>query len=251
MWLARLFVEYRMRNVIVTGATRGIGLAISQRLVDEGYRVIGIGRMQTENYELLQEQQKSGEAHFYSFDLNNFEDIHLLVSSIVRKFGNLYGLVNNAGVGLDGVLATMHARDIDRVLRINLQSPIYMTKFACRSMLVQREGRIINISSIIAKTGFSGLAVYAASKAGLEGFTRSLARELGRANITVNCIGPGYTETDMTAGLESNKLASIKRRSPLGLPTVEDVAGAASYLLGPDGVRITGTVLTVDAGSTA
>ena len=126
-----------------------------------------------------------------------------------------------------------------------------MSKYACRSMLSCSEGRIINISSIIASTGFNGLSIYAASKAGLEGFTRSLARELGRAKVTVNCIAPGYMETDMTAGLQGEKLASIRRRSPLGLPLVADVAGGVAYLLSSDAERITGTIITIDGGTTA
>jgi 3-oxoacyl-[acyl-carrier protein] reductase len=240
-----------MKNVLVTGAARGVGLAIIRRLVTDGYQVIGLGRVESDDYRALKTQLAEGAAHFHVYDLSEISGIHDLIRMITKQYGNLYGLINNAGVGLDGVLATMHANDIDRVLRLNLQVPIHLTKFACRTMLVQREGRIINISSIIAKTGFSGLAVYGASKAGIEGFTRSLARELGRVNVTVNCIAPGYMETDMTAGLEGDKLASISRRSPLGLPRAEDVAGAVAYLLGPDGARVTGAVLTVDGGSTA
>ncbi len=118
-------------------------------------------------------------------------------------------------------------------------------------MLRRREGRIVNISSIIATTGFHGLAAYAASKAGLEGFTRSLSRELGKMGITVNCVAPGYMETEMTGGLDVHKMASIRRRAPLVLPEPDDAAAAVAYLLGPGGARVTGTVLTVDGGSTA
>jgi 3-oxoacyl-[acyl-carrier protein] reductase len=118
-------------------------------------------------------------------------------------------------------------------------------------MLSRKEGRIINVSSIIATTGFNGLSVYGASKAGLSGFTRSLARELGRTNITVNCVAPGFMATDMTAGLEGEKLDSIRRRAPLGLAEPDDAAGAVAYLLSNDARRVTGTTLTVDGGSTA
>ena len=118
-------------------------------------------------------------------------------------------------------------------------------------MLINSIGRIVNISSIIATTGFNGLSVYAASKAGIEGFTRSLSRELGRSNITVNCVAPGYIETDMTSGMKGDKIDTIRRRSPLGLAQVEDVAGAVSYLLSKETERITGTIITVDGGSTA
>ena len=118
-------------------------------------------------------------------------------------------------------------------------------------MLQQQEGRIINVSSIIASTGFSGLSVYGATKAGLEGFTRSLSRELGRVKVTANCIAPGYMETAMTEGLEGDKLHSIKRRAPLGLPRPEEVAGAAAFLLSDEAAKMTGTVMTIDGGSTA
>ena len=193
----------------------------------------------------------SGKVHFISCDLEKLKAIPELVNGITRKYGNIYGLVNNAGIAFDGVLATMHGTEISKILRINLESAIVVTKYACRSMLTNSEGRIINISSIIASTGFNGLSVYAASKAGLEGFMRSLSRELGRSKITVNCVAPGYMETDMTAGIKGDKIDSIRRRSPLGLAHVEDVAGAVSYLLSKDAERITGTVITVDGGSTA
>lgn len=240
-----------MKNVVLTGPARGLGLAIARRLVAEGYSVIGVGRNLTPEYEELMGSGNPGKALFIKYDLANHEGISDLIISITREHGPLYGLVNNSGIGLDGLLATMHATDISRVLCLNLEAAILMAKFSCRSMLPRMEGRIVNISSIIAATGFSGLSVYAASKAGLEGFSRSLARELGRARITVNCVAPGFMETDMTAGLEGQKLESIRRRAPLGLPGVNDVAGAVAYLLSDDGKRITGTVLTVDGGSTA
>jgi len=240
-----------MKTILLTGPARGLGLAISQRLVRDGYRIIGVGRKSTLDFKKLMSESSTGEAYFIAYDLENLQNISKLVSEITRKYGHLYGLVNNAGIGLDGVLATMHTTEISKVLRVNLESVILMTKYACRSMLMHSEGRIINISSIIASTGFNGLSVYAASKAGLEGFTRSLSRELGRTKITVNCIAPGYMETDMSAGLKADKLAAIRRRAPLGLPLVEDVAGSVSYLLSQDAKRITGTVITVDGGSTA
>ncbi|OLF78251.1 3-oxoacyl-ACP reductase [Maricaulis sp. W15] len=239
-----------MKNILLTGAARGLGLAIAERLAASGeYRVIGIGRTLSDEYLSLMDSNAS--LSFYSFDLNDLDEISGLVSSITSDYGALYGVVNNAGIGLDGVLATQHNSEISRVLRVNLEAAILMTKYGCRSMLRHRTGRIVNISSIIASTGFSGLAAYAASKAGLEGFTRSLSRELGRARITVNCVAPGYMETDMTTGLDDAKMASIRRRAPLGLPLVEDAAGAVAYLLSEDAARVTGTILTVDGGSTA
>jgi 3-oxoacyl-[acyl-carrier protein] reductase len=149
------------------------------------------------------------------------------------------------------VLATMQQTDIDRVFRTNLLGPVTLTKFIMRSMLLKGEGRIVNVSSIVASTGFHGLSVYSATKAGLEGFTRSLSREAGKRNITVNCVAPGYMETKMMAAVPREKLESIRRRAPLGLPRPEQVAAAVSYLLTPEAGTITGTVLTVDGGSSA
>jgi 3-oxoacyl-[acyl-carrier protein] reductase len=240
-----------MKNVLLTGPARGLGLAISRRLVADGYHVIGIGRTLTDDYRCLAETNEPGRASFVAYDFENLAGIPELVGGIAKEHGPFYALVNNAGVGLDGVLATMHATDIAKVLRVNLEVPILMTKFACRTMLARREGRVVNVSSILAFTGFSGLSVYGASKAGLVGFTRSLSRELGKARITVNCVAPGFMETDMTTGLQGEKLESVRRRAPLGLPAVEDAAGAVAYLLSEDAKRVTGTILTVDGGSSA
>ncbi len=240
-----------MKNVLITGSARGLGLAIASRLAIDGFRVIGVGRRITTEYQSLIARTEKGQIRFHAYDLNELSGIPALVSNITKEVGPLYGLVNNAAIGLDGVLATMHVSDISRVLRVNLEAPILLAKFACRSMLIRKDGRIINVSSIIASTGFNGLAVYGASKAGLIGFTRSLARELGRSNITVNCVAPGFMATDMTAGLEGDKLESIQRRAPLGLAEPDDAAGAVAYLLSKDAKRVTGTILTVDGGSTA
>lgn len=239
-----------MDTVVVTGATRGLGLSFVERLLQEDYRLICIGRQPSDEFENLRTQNE-GRIEFAPFDLDDLDAIPTFVASLTREHGPVYGLINNAGIGLDGLLATQHASEISRVLRVNLEAAILMSKYACRSMLTKRRGRIINVSSIIASTGFNGLAVYAASKAGLEGFTRSLSRELGRANITVNCIAPGYMETEMTAGLQGDKLDSVRRRAPLGLPTTTDVAGAAAYLLSDEAARMTGAIMTIDGGSTA
>jgi 3-oxoacyl-[acyl-carrier protein] reductase len=240
-----------MKNILITGAFKGLGLEISKRLLKDGFKVIGIGRTVSAEFTDLISNEAHALGDFRKFDLNDLDKIPELISGITKEHGALFGLVNNAALGVDGVLATLHQNDISKALRVNLEAPILMSKFACRSMLPRREGRIINISSIIASTGFNGLSVYGASKSGLDGFTRSLARELGRANITVNCVAPGFMATDMTSGLEGEKLDSIKRRAPLGLARTTDAAGAVSYLLSPDGQLITGTTITVDGGSTA
>jgi len=240
-----------MKLIIVTGASKGLGLAICKKLVNENYKVVGISRSMTKEFEELKEQYPNQLfSELYDFAIT--ENIQDLVRTITKTYGNIYGLVNNAALGYDGVLGTMHERQISELIKVNIESPILLTKYASRSMLMKQEGRVINIGSIIATTGFNGLSVYGATKSALAGFTRSLARELGRAKITVNTVAPGYMKTAMTAGLEGEKLESIKRRSPLGqLATVEDVAETVNFLLSNGAKNITGTTITVDAGSTA
>jgi len=239
-----------MDTVLVTGGTRGLGLAICKKLADSGFKVIVVGRNCSSGCEGWLGQEEN--AVFEPFDLANTSRIHEFARNITKKYGRLYGLVNNAALGLDGVLATMHETEISKVLKVNVEAPILLTKYLLRPMLINRRGRVVNISSIIGSTGFKGLAVYGATKSALNGFTRSLSREVGKAGITVNSVAPGYMATDMTEGLEGEKLNSIKRRSPMGeLAQVEDVAAMVNYLLSADASRVTGTVVTVDAGSTA
>lgn len=240
-----------MRTIVVTGNSRGLGLAISRRIAaDPGYRLIGLSRSMTPEFRDLVDAAPD-RVHHMPFDAADLEAIPALVRQITTDHGPVWGLVNNAAIGMDGVLATIHATDISKALRVNLESPIVLTKYISRGMLTAREGRIVNISSIIASTGFHALSVYAASKAGLEGFTRSLSRELGKRGVTVNCVAPGYMETGMTAGIDEHNLAMIRRRAPLGLPTPDQAAGAVMYLLGEDAARTSGHVITVDGGSTA
>lgn len=237
--------------VIVTGASRGLGLAICRQLLQQGYKVLALARTQSAEFSALVEQC-GAELTFVSVDLSELDDIQPLCSELIRQHGRPYALINNAAVGYDGVLATMHNSEINTLLNLNVQAPILLTKYLLRPMLLNQSGRIINISSIIARTGFNGLSVYAASKAALEGFTKSLSREVGKAGITVNCVAPGYMQTEMTNSLQGDKLESIKRRSPLGrLATPDDAAGAVLYLLSEHAAAITGTTITVDAGSTA
>jgi 3-oxoacyl-[acyl-carrier protein] reductase len=244
-----------MANVIVTGASRGLGLGIARELALVGHRVIAIARQSNEQFEAVVSDLKSngsGEVSLRPFDLANTAGIPGLVKSLRAELGPIYGLVNNAGIGTGGVLATMRDSQIEQLLRINLLSPIILSKYVVRSMMASGSGRIVNISSIVSFTGYSGLAVYGASKASLVGFTRSLAREVGPLGITVNAVAPGFIDTDMTGGLEAEDREKIIRRSALRRQAnVGDVAHAVEYLLSDKAQNITGTVLTVDAGSTA
>lgn len=237
--------------VIVTGASRGLGLAICRQLLAAGYEVLALARTLSNELQQLQ-LHNDKRLYFTAVDLADLEQLPTLCGTLVKQYGRPYALINNAAVGYDGVLATMHNSEISSLLNINVQAPILLSKYLLRPMLLNQSGRIINISSIIARTGFNGLSVYAASKAALEGFSKSLAREVGKAGITVNCVAPGYMQTDMTNSLQGDKLESVKRRSPLGrLATTDDAAAAVLYLLNEQAAAITGTVITVDAGSTA
>jgi len=244
-----------MRNVIVTGGSRGLGLGIARRLATAGYATIAVARKKSEPLTAAIDavkRGKTGALHFAACDLGEIEKIADLVRGLRKEFGPIYGLVNNAAIGTDGVLATMHNAKIETLVRVNTLSPIVLTKYVVRQMMADGGGRVVNVSSIIGFTGYSGLSVYAATKASMLGFTRSLAREVGRLGVNVNAVAPGFMDTEMTQGLEGEQRAKVARRSALRrLPEVDDVANAVEFLLGEGGKSITGTVLTVDAGSTA
>ena len=244
-----------MRNVIVTGASRGLGLEIAATLAASGYRVIAIARSQSEPLRALIESTRAaghGAVQFQAFDLLETARLAQLVSGVRKEVGPLYGLINNAGLGTSGVLAMMREEQIETLVRLNTLSPIILTKHVVRSMMSERAGRIINISSVVASTGYQGLSAYSATKAALVGFTRSLARELGPMGITVNAVAPGFVDTDMTHSLGPADRARIERRSALHrLPDVADVADMVAYLFSEKARNITGVTMTVDAGNTA
>jgi 3-oxoacyl-[acyl-carrier protein] reductase len=244
-----------MRNVIVTGGSRGLGLGIARKLIESGHRAIVIARKESDEFIAARidvETANAGSLHFVPFDLAQIEGIPELVKNLRKEFGPIYGLVNNAGMSSDGVLAMTSTREIEQVVRLNTTSPMVLTKHVVRFMMADGGGRIVNISSIVAFTGYSGLSVYAATKASLIGFTRSLAREVGRTGINVNAVAPGFVSTDMTASLTEENRQQIARRSALKrMVDVEDVANAVDFLMGEGAKNITGTVITVDAGNTA
>jgi 3-oxoacyl-[acyl-carrier protein] reductase len=244
-----------VRNVLVTGASRGLGLGIARRLSAVGYRVIAVARGRSKQVaDAIAEAETDNHAPlcFTPFDLGKVEEIPDLVRRLRKEFGPLYGLVNNAAVGHDGALAMMHNSRIEELVRLNTLSPMVLTKYVVRSMMAQGIGRIVNVASIIGFTGYSGLSAYAASKASMIGFTRSLAREVGRLGINVNAVAPGFLDTEMTHGLAGEQRQRVVRRSALKrLADVDDVANAVEFLLGDGARSITGTVLTVDAGATA
>jgi 3-oxoacyl-[acyl-carrier protein] reductase len=244
-----------LRNVIVSGASRGLGLAITAALAAGGYRVLAIARSPTAELQALiaaTAQSGQGAVQFYPFDLLEIAAMPQLVTRLRREVGPLYGLVNNAGLGTAGVLAMMRDEQIETLIRLNALSPIVLTRHVVRSMMSERAGRIVNMSSIVATTGYQSLSVYSATKAALIGFTRALAREVGQLGITVNAVAPGFIDTEMTSVMAAKQREQIIRRSALRrLPEPADVAAAVKFLLSEEARNITGTTLTVDAGNTA
>src|SRR6201995_5827822 len=223
-----------MRNVLVTGGSRGIGLAIAGRLAGAGFNVIAVARRESDELRAAITAAKQDNLHFRACDLSAVDAIPAFVKSTRDEYGAIYGLVNNAGIGTEGLLATMHNSEIEALVRLNVLSPVILTKYIVRHMMADGEGRIVNISSIIASTGYNGLSVYGATKAAATGFTRSLARDVGKLRITVNAIAPGFIHTELTPN-----------------PDADDVASMVESLFSDGGRNITGTVLTVDAGNTA
>lgn len=236
------------RIALVTGASRGIGQAIAKRLANEGYVVIGTatsekGAAAVNDY--LQELGGAGRV----LNVQDAEQINQLFDSIEKEFGNVQVLVNNAGITQDGLLMRMDDNAWERVLDVNLTSVFRTSKRAIKGMMKARQGRIINITSVVAAMGNAGQTNYTASKAGIEGFTRSLAREIGSRQITVNCVAPGFIDTDMTKDLDEALIQSMLNAVPLArLGKPEDIAAAVNFLASEEAGYITGIVLDVNGG---
>jgi 3-oxoacyl-[acyl-carrier protein] reductase len=228
---------------------------MSGALASAGYRVIAVARKSSAELTAAAakaSQEGRGAIEFRACDLSDLAALAPLVRALRADFGPLYGLINNAGLGTSGILSNMRDAEIQRLIQLNTVSPIVLSKYVVRSMMTQREGRIVNIASIVAATGYSGLSVYSATKASLIGFTRSLAREVGQLGITVNALAPGFVDTEMTHELSDSQRQKIARRSALHrMPEPIDIARSAVFLLGEAGRNITGTVITIDAGNTA
>ena len=233
---------------IVTGGSRGIGLGIAHELAEGGARVAVVGRDETRAR--LAAEGLHGMGHIgIAGDVSDPEQAHAIVARAEEELGGVTLLVNNAGITRDNILLRMKDEEWDEVIDVNLRGAFNMTRAVTRGMMKRRDGVILHISSVVGLIGNAGQSNYAASKAGLIGFSKSVARELASRGIRSNVIAPGYIATDMTAALDERQTAALMERIPLGrLGTVEDIAGVARFLAGPSARYITGQIVTVDGG---
>lgn len=233
---------------LVTGASRGIGKAVAKRLADEGYFVIGTATAE-KGVAVINDYLHASGGIGRILNVEDTEQISQLFDEIQSMYGTVQILVNNAGITQDGLLMRMDDSAWQSVIDVNLTAVYRMSKAALRGMMKARNGRIINITSVVAAMGNAGQTNYAATKAGVEGFTRSLAREIGSRQITVNCVAPGLIETDMTDELDERLINSMLDAVPLGrLGRPEDVAAAVNFLASDEANYITGAVIAVNGG---
>ncbi len=239
------------RVVVVSGGSRGLGEAIVRHLLKQGDTVCTFSRSRTPAMDELEAGENGERFLFESVDIADSDAVRAYVKQVVKRYGKVDCLINNAGIARDGLLAMQSDAEIDLLLGVNLKGTLSLSRACIRPMLRAKKGRIIQISSIIGQRGYRGLATYAATKAAMDGLTRSLARELGERNITVNSIAPGYLDTEMSHGLDDNQRGQIIRRTPLGrLGTPADIVGLIDYLLSPAADFVTGQTVVVDGGIT-
>ena len=242
-------IKFEGQIALVTGASRGIGAAIALALAQRGLKVIGTATTDEGAAKISAALAAFAGCSGKNLNVNDGAAATSLIDSIVAEHGGLQVLVNNAGITRDNLAMRMKDEDWDAVLDTNLKAVFRMSRAVMRTMMKQRYGRIINITSVVGASGNAGQANYAAAKAGVAGMTRALARELGSRNITVNCVAPGFIETDMTAGLSDEQQKSLLVQIPLGhLGKPSDIAHAVAYLASPEANYVTGQELHVNGG---
>ncbi len=243
-------VDLKDRVAVVTGGTRGIGLAVAEVLAACGAKIACVGTNPERLQSALEAIRKHGvEAEGYICNVASTDDVEKTVAAVLEKFGKIDILINNAGITRDVPLGVMKDEEWDDVIGVNLRGPFLFTRACSKTMRRAKKGRIVNMSSVSGLIGNKGQANYSASKAGLIGFTRTASKELAGKNVTVNAVAPGFIETDMTAVLPAAMMTEVKNRIPLGrLGVTEDVANAVLYFVSDEASFVTGQVLTVDGG---
>jgi 3-oxoacyl-[acyl-carrier protein] reductase len=242
-------IQFGGQVALVTGASRGIGRAIAVELAERGLKVLGTATTEAGARAISDALAAHPGCRGIVLDVNNADGVDAAIESVVKEHGGLQVVVNNAGITRDTLSMRMTDEDWDAVVDTNLKAVFRVSRAAVRPMLKQRYGRIVNITSVVGASGNPGQANYAAAKAGVAGMTRSLARELGSRGVTVNCVAPGFIETDMTASLPESQTAALKAHIPLGrLGVPADIAHAVAFLASPQAGYITGTELHVNGG---
>ena len=241
--------ENTAQIALVTGASRGIGQAIARTLAQRGFTVIGTATSESGAQGITEALSGFPGSRGVVLNVTDAAASEALIDSIVKEFGGLHVLVNNAGITRDTLAMRMKDEDFEAVIDTNLKSVFRLSRAVMRPMMKQRQGRIINITSVVGAAGNPGQANYVASKAGVAGMSRALARELGSRNITVNCVAPGFIDTDMTKALTDEQHTALKAQIPLGrLGQPEDIAEAVAFLASPQAAYITGVELHVNGG---
>jgi 3-oxoacyl-[acyl-carrier protein] reductase len=239
------------RVVLISGGSRGLGMALVSHFLEKGDIVATFSRSRTPFIDQTESSDLKSRFHFRAIDATDNANLHQFVHDLHEQYQRIDILINNAAVAYDGPIATFPDERFEKLIDINLTSVLLLSKWCVRFMLLRARGNIINISSIIGERGYAGLAAYSASKAGMLGITRSLARELGGKNINVNAIAPGYLDTEMSSTLSDAQKQQIIRRTPLGrLGTAKDVVAVAEFLTSEGARFITGQTITVDGGIT-
>lgn len=237
------------KKALVTGGTAGIGKAIALALADAGAEVAIFGTNEERGAQVVEALNQRTKGVFYKVDIANSTEVEAAIKEAVKEYGGVDILVNNAGITQDRLLMAMKEEDWDRVLDVNLKSCYNTTRAVIRTMMKARHGKIVNISSVVGLTGNPGQANYAASKAGMIGFTKAIAREVASRDIQVNCVAPGFITSSMTEVLTDEQKKEIDSRIPMGrMGRPEEVAAAVLFLVGPHSGYITGQILTVDGG---
>jgi 3-oxoacyl-[acyl-carrier protein] reductase len=238
--------------IIVSGGSRGLGQTLVSTFLAEGQIVATFSRSATPFIDERQEQDPNSDSFLWqAVDATSLDAVKQFALSVFRRYGRLDALINNAGIGVDGLLTLMRATDIQRGLTVNLGAAIQLTQTCLKCMLEQQRGSIVNITSVNGIRGHAGVSVYSATKAALDGMTRSLAREVGPRGIRVNSVAPGYFESEMTSDFTNTQRAQIARRTPLQrLGTSEEIANVVRFLISPEAGFITGQVIAVDGGYT-